>query len=101
MPRMTDAQVRNAREQALRAVRRKQRSLDTAVEVMERRLDRAILNKERITLVLARSVITDYKNIILRLREMEAFVADMAVIFQSTGGWGARIPGKPMRLRPQ
>jgi len=42
--RLTDAQVRNQRSQALRAVRRSERTLDTHIEKLERKLDRAIEN---------------------------------------------------------
>ena len=84
--RLTDAAVRNAREQALRAVRRAQRALDTRIEVMERRLDRSIENKERITIIVAGSLIEDYKKIIERIRELEARLTDMGIIFATTGG---------------
>lgn len=84
MARLSDAQVRNARVQALRAVRRAQRALDTRNEVMERRLDRAIENKERVTIVLAQSVIDDFKLLIEKLRVLEDSLADMAQIFNAT-----------------
>lgn len=83
--RLTDAQVRRAREQALRSVRRKQRAMDTRIEVMERRLDRAIENKERITIVVAGSIIEDFKRLIKHLRVLEDALADMANVFSSTG----------------
>ena len=81
---MTDAQVRNAREQALRSVRRAQRKLDTRIEVMERRLDRAIENKERITIVVAVSIIADFRKLIGFTRGLEGALADMAIIFNQT-----------------
>lgn len=67
-------------------MRRKQRSLDTKIEVMERRLDRSIENKERITVVLAGSLIEDYRQVVRLVREVEAALADMAIIFFQTGG---------------
>lgn len=81
---MTDAQVRNAREQALRAVRRSERKLDTRIEVMERRLDRSIENKDRITLPLLTSVIEDYRKIITIMRELEGQITDASIIFTNT-----------------
>lgn len=84
MARMTDAAVRNAREQALRAVRRSQRKLDTRIEVLERRLDRAIENKERITFPLLKSVIDDFSKLIRITREVEAMITDATIIFNST-----------------
>jgi len=82
--RLTDAQVRNARIQALRAVRRVQRKLDTKIEVMERRLDRSIENKERVTPVTAKSVIKDFKDIIEIIRTLEDALADMGIVFRTT-----------------
>jgi len=84
MARLSDAQVRNARVQALRAVRRSQRKLDTKNEVMERRLDRAIENKERVTVVTANSVVKDFRELVVLLRKLESALADMAIIFTST-----------------
>ncbi len=84
--RLTDAQVRNAREQALRATRRAERKLDTRIEVMERRLDRSIENKDRITVVVASSIIEDFRKVIDRIRELEARLTDMAIVFNSTAG---------------
>ncbi|MBA7550403.1 hypothetical protein ES705_42917 [subsurface metagenome] len=79
--RLTDAQLRNQREQALRALRRVQRSVDTQLEVMERRMDRAILNKEKITIRLALSVSVDFKKFISLANNMMFSVADMIQIF--------------------
>lgn len=84
MARMTDAQVRRAREQALRSVRRAQRKVDTRIEVMERRLDRAIENKERITFPLLDSVIKDYRSLIGLVRDLEAMITDASIIFSNT-----------------
>lgn len=84
MARLTDAQVRSARSQSLRAVRRVQRKLDTRIEVTERRLDRAIENKERITPVLAQSVVDDYRKMVEICREYENALADMAIVFTQT-----------------
>lgn len=84
MARLTDAQVRNAREQALRAVRRSQRKLDTRIEVMERRLDRSIENKERITFPLLRSVIDDFTKVVKHVRLLESMITDATIIFNST-----------------
>lgn len=82
--RLTDAGVRNAREQALRAVRRVQRKMDTKIEVLERRMDRAIENKERITIKTAVGVIEDFKKVVDVIRAMENALADMAQIFSRT-----------------
>lgn len=84
MARLTDAQVRNAREQALRALRREQRKLDTKIEVMERRLDRAINNKERITPPLLQSVIKDFREFVRLMRQLEGGIKDAAIIFNET-----------------
>lgn len=82
--RLSDAGVRRAREQALRAVRRSQRKIDTRIEVMERRLDRSIENKERITAIVLRSVIDDYKKMITQVRELEQQLANAAIVFNMT-----------------
>jgi ribosome-binding protein aMBF1 (putative translation factor) len=71
------------RAQALRGVRRAQRRLDTTNEVLERRLDRAIENKERITIGLMMSVVEDYKHIVSRTRELEVMVTSALQIFNS------------------
>ena len=84
MARLSDFQVRKAREQALRAVRRSQRKLDTKIEVMERRLDRAIENKERITFPLLASVIEDFRVVINLAKSLEAMITDASIIFTST-----------------
>lgn len=79
--RLTDAQLRNQRSQALRALRRVERTVDTQIEVMERKLDRAIENKERITIRLALGLGDDYRklaNLVLRLQNA---VADTIQIF--------------------
>lgn len=79
--RLTDAQLRNQREQALRALRRVQRQLDTRVEIMERKLDRAIENKEKITIRLAFSVSNDFRRIISQANVLQQAVADMIQVF--------------------
>lgn len=79
--RLTDAQLRNQRAQALRALRRKQRALDTLNEVMERKLDRAIENKERITIRLAKSVADDYRKLVKAMQVLEQSVTDTIQIF--------------------
>lgn len=84
MARLTDTQVRNARSQALRAIRRSQRKLDTRIEVMERRLDRAIENKERVTFVVLDSIIGDYGQFVKIVREVEAQIIDATIIFTNT-----------------
>lgn len=65
-------------------MRRAQRKLDTRVEVMERRLDRAIENKERITFPLLASVINDFRKLVDELRSMEAQLTDATIIFNQT-----------------
>jgi len=84
MARLTDAQIRNAREQALRSTRRAERKFDTRVEVMERRLDRAIENKERITIGLMESVLGDYLKLVLLMRDLEKAMTDALLVFSST-----------------
>lgn len=79
--RLTDAQLRNQRAQALRAVRRKQRTLDTLNEVMERRMDRAIENKERITIRLMKSISLDYRKLVKAMQVLEQSVTDAIQIF--------------------
>lgn len=79
--RLTDAQLRNQRSQALRALRRTERKLDTKVEVMERRLDRAIENKEKITMNLAESLANDYRDIQKLTNTLMDATADMIQIF--------------------
>ena len=81
--RLTDAQLRNQREQALRAFRRVQRSVDTQLERMERKLDKAIENKEKITIRLALSVAVDYRLFVKMAGEMMFSLADMMQIFRS------------------
>lgn len=84
MARLTDAAVRNARVQALRAVRRAERKVDTKLEVLERRLDRAIENKERVTPVVADSIVNDFKGLVDFVRDLEKALSDMGVVFTST-----------------
>lgn len=83
--RLTDAQARNVREQALRALRRVERSLDTRIEVMERRMDRSIENKEKITMGVLVSIIKDYVKVIFILRVFEKALASAAIVFRSVG----------------
>lgn len=79
--RLTDAQLRNQREQALRSLRRVQRKVDTKVEVMERKLDRAIENKERITIRLALGIGDDYRELANLMMMLQQSVADTIQIF--------------------
>lgn len=79
--RLTDAQLRNQREQALRALRRVHRNLDTHIEKMERKYDRAIENKEKITIRLALGIGDDFRRFIVLSLEYRAAVADMIQIF--------------------
>lgn len=79
--RLTDAELRNQRSQALRALRRKEREVDTHIEKMERKMDRAIENKDRITIRLALGIADDYR-VFARLGiEFMGSVADMIQIF--------------------
>lgn len=80
-PRLTDAQERNQRAQALRAVRRLQRTLDTKIEVLERRMDRSIENKDRITIRTALGVVDDFRNVIKVVQFVEKAIADMMNVF--------------------
>jgi len=79
--RLTDAQVRNQRAQALRALRRSERALDTHVEVIERKLDRAIENKERITIRLALGLGDDARKLQVLGNKYLQDTADMIQIF--------------------
>lgn len=81
--RLTDAQLRNQRSQALRALRRAQRKIDTHIEVMERKLDRAIENKELITIRLALGVGKDYIKLAAMVMLYQKEVADAINIFLS------------------
>lgn len=79
--RLSDAQLRNQRAQALRALRRTERKVDTQIEVMERKLDRAIENKERITIRLALGLGDDYRKLANLMVAMQQSVADTIQIF--------------------
>lgn len=79
--RLTDAQARTVRSQALRALRRKQRAVDTAIEVFERKLDRAIENKERITIGLIYRFALDFKVIYKGLKVLDNAMADTIQVF--------------------
>lgn len=79
--RLTDAQVRNQRAQGLRAARRVERRLDTQIEVIERKFDRAIENKERITIRLALGIADDYRKLINLANEFGNAIRDMIQIF--------------------
>jgi hypothetical protein len=81
--RLTDAQLRNQRAQALRAVRRVQRTVDTQIEKMERKLDRAIENKERITIRLMEGLADDYRDFQRLAIELQNAIADSIQIFLS------------------
>ncbi len=80
-PRLTDAALRNQREQALRALRRVERKVDTRIEVMERKLDRAIENKEKITIRLALGIGDDFRNFVEHVNKLQQAVADAIQIF--------------------
>ena len=79
--RLTDAQLRNQRSQALRAVRRVHRSMDTHIEKMERKYDRAIENKEKITIRLALGIGDDFRILVQKMSEYQKAVADTIQIF--------------------
>ena len=79
--RLTDAQLRNQRSQALRAVRRTERACDTKLEVMERKLDRAIENKELITVRLALGIADDYRAFVVLCLNFQETLADAIQIF--------------------
>lgn len=79
--RLTDAQLRNQRSQALRALRRVQRSVDSKIEVMERKLDRAIENKEKITIRLALGIGDDFREFAGLVNDMQQSIADTIQIF--------------------
>lgn len=79
--RLTDAQLRNQRSQALRALRRLQRAVDTQLEVMERKLDRAIENKERITIRLAKGIGDDFRKFVTLVNRMQQGIVDTIQIF--------------------
>jgi hypothetical protein len=50
---------------------------------MERMLDRAIENKERITINLMINIALKYKAWITQIRQMESAIADAIMLFQS------------------
>jgi histidyl-tRNA synthetase len=79
--RLTDAQLRNQRAQALRALRRSERELDTHIEVIERKLDRAIENKEKITIRLALGLGDDARKLQNLGNKYLSDTADMIQIF--------------------
>ena len=79
--RLTDAMVRNQRSQALRALRRTHRTLDTHVEKMERKYDRAIENKEKITIRLALGIADDFRVFVKLGTLYQGAIADMIQIF--------------------
>lgn len=81
MPRLTDAQLRNQRAQALRALRRVHRQLDTHVEKMERKYDRAIENKDKITVRLALGIGDDFRGLAALANRYQQAVADTIQIF--------------------
>jgi len=81
--RLTDAQLRNQREQALRAFRRLERKVDTRLEVIERKLDRSIENKEKITIRLVDGMVEDFKKFWNLVKDMENGLADTIQIFLS------------------
>lgn len=58
-----------------------QRRVDTKLEVMERKLDRAIENKERITIRLALGIGDDFKDFVELINEMQKGIADCIQIF--------------------
>lgn len=84
MARLTDAGVRRAREQALRATRRAQRKFDSKIEVMERRLDRGIENKSLITIGLMMSIIKDFTDLVVLIRDLERAITDSMIVFSAT-----------------
>ena len=79
--RLTDAQLRNQRAQALRALRRVERKVDSQIEVMERKLDRAIENKERITIRLGLGLGDDYRKFAGLVQDLQQSIADTIQIF--------------------
>lgn len=79
--RLTDAQLRNQREQALRSLRREQRKIDTHIEKIERKMDRAIENKEQITIRLALGIAEDYRALYTLVLNYQFAVADCIQIF--------------------
>ena len=79
--RLTDAQVRNQRAQALRALRRIQRDVDTKLEVMERQFDRAIENKEKITIRLMDGVTDNFRKFVKTVNRFQEGLADTIQIF--------------------
>ncbi len=79
--RLSDAQLRTQRAQALRALRRVERKVDTKIELMERKLDRAIVNKERITVRLALGIGDDFREFVVLVNQFQKSIADMIQIF--------------------
>jgi len=79
--RLTDAQLRNQRSQGLRALRRIERKVDTKLEVMERKMDRAIENKDKITVRLALGLADDFRLFVELNAEFQEGIADMIQLF--------------------
>lgn len=79
--RLTDAQLRNQRAQALRALRRHERAVDTHIERMERKLDRAIENKEKITIRLVLGIADDFRHFGILMNRLQVGLADCIQIF--------------------
>jgi hypothetical protein len=65
-------------------IRRKQRKADTKIEVMERRMDRAIENKEKVTIQVMGSIVQDYAHLIRLIRELETALTDAMIVFSTT-----------------
>lgn len=81
--RLTDAQLRNQRSQALRASRRLERKVDTKIEVIERKFDRAIENKQLITVRLMLGIADDYRELVGLINDFQRGLADAINIFLS------------------
>lgn len=58
-----------------------ERKVDTHIEVMERKLDRAIENKELITIRLALGLGDDYRKLAVLVMQMQFAIADTIQIF--------------------
>lgn len=79
----TFAQIESERKKSLRSVRRAERSLDTTVEVMERRILRLLDRKTVLQSKDAQALSTDYAELAVRLRTLEQNLRDFFVVVTS------------------
>lgn len=69
--------IKRQRIQALREFRRTQRAVDSALEVLERRINRILDNKMAVTAATVQGLVPHYRTFWGRVREMERALADL------------------------